>query len=276
MRRSPTACSATPSITTTRTAICAVIRARRWCRRSSPWASTRMHPVAMRSRAYTIGLEVAGKLGRAFGDGHYLRGWHATATVGVFAATAAAAPSARAFGRAAAPCVWASPPRKSSGSAAQLRHHDQAVPRRPCGEGTACSPRCWRNRASPRTPRFSTARTGSCPHTAAADGQAAGRIARSSRATLGDDQAGYLLQTLALLLLQPPVDRRPAPDDPRTRPDARRDRGDRDRFSAGFRYRTDRERSAHRAAGQVQHRVRRRRDPARRQGHAGKLSPTRW
>jgi 2-methylcitrate dehydratase PrpD len=40
--------------------------------------------------AYTIGLEVAGKLGRAFGDGHYLHGWHATATVGVFAAAAAA------------------------------------------------------------------------------------------------------------------------------------------------------------------------------------------
>jgi 2-methylcitrate dehydratase PrpD len=40
--------------------------------------------------AYAIGLEVAGKLGRAFGDGHYLHGWHATATVGVFAAAAAA------------------------------------------------------------------------------------------------------------------------------------------------------------------------------------------
>lgn len=40
--------------------------------------------------AYVVGLEVAGKLGRAFGDGHYLHGWHATATVGVFSATAAA------------------------------------------------------------------------------------------------------------------------------------------------------------------------------------------
>ncbi|MBM4312692.1 MAG: MmgE/PrpD family protein [Deltaproteobacteria bacterium] len=40
--------------------------------------------------AYAVGLEVAGKLGRAFGDGHYLHGWHATATVGVFAAAAAA------------------------------------------------------------------------------------------------------------------------------------------------------------------------------------------
>jgi 2-methylcitrate dehydratase PrpD len=40
--------------------------------------------------AYAIGLEVAGKLGRALGDGHYLHGWHATGTAGVFAATAAA------------------------------------------------------------------------------------------------------------------------------------------------------------------------------------------
>lgn len=41
--------------------------------------------------ADVIGLEVAGKLGRALGDGHYLRGWHATATVGAFSAAAAAA-----------------------------------------------------------------------------------------------------------------------------------------------------------------------------------------
>ena len=41
--------------------------------------------------ALVIGLEVAGKLGRALGDGHYLRGWHATATVGAFSAAAAAA-----------------------------------------------------------------------------------------------------------------------------------------------------------------------------------------
>lgn len=41
--------------------------------------------------AYAIGLDVAGKIGRALGDGHYLRGWHATATVGVFAAAAASA-----------------------------------------------------------------------------------------------------------------------------------------------------------------------------------------
>ena len=41
--------------------------------------------------AFALGLEVAGVLGRAFGNGHYLHGWHPTSTVGIFAATAAAA-----------------------------------------------------------------------------------------------------------------------------------------------------------------------------------------
>ncbi len=42
-------------------------------------------------QAYAIGIELAGKLGLIFGDGHYIKGWHNTATVGVFAATAVAA-----------------------------------------------------------------------------------------------------------------------------------------------------------------------------------------
>lgn len=41
--------------------------------------------------AYALGLEVAGKLGRALGDSHYLHGWHSTATVGIFSSTAVAA-----------------------------------------------------------------------------------------------------------------------------------------------------------------------------------------
>ena len=41
--------------------------------------------------AYVLGMEVAGKLGRALGHGHYLRGWHSTSTVGVLSATAVAA-----------------------------------------------------------------------------------------------------------------------------------------------------------------------------------------
>ncbi len=41
--------------------------------------------------AMAIGLEVAGKIGPALGTGHYMKGWHNTATVGVFSATAVAA-----------------------------------------------------------------------------------------------------------------------------------------------------------------------------------------
>ena len=59
--------------------------------------------------AYAIGLEIGGVIGRAFGQGHFLRGWHPTATVGAIASTAAAARlqrldadgMARAFGIAA-------------------------------------------------------------------------------------------------------------------------------------------------------------------------------
>jgi len=38
-----------------------------------------------------LGLEIGGKLGRAMGHGHYLRGWHSTATIGAFSSTAVAA-----------------------------------------------------------------------------------------------------------------------------------------------------------------------------------------
>ncbi|NDH53171.1 MAG: MmgE/PrpD family protein [Betaproteobacteria bacterium] len=41
--------------------------------------------------AYAIGVEVAGKLGRAVNPAHYESGWHATASVGVIGAAAAAA-----------------------------------------------------------------------------------------------------------------------------------------------------------------------------------------
>ncbi|MBI4191086.1 MAG: MmgE/PrpD family protein [Betaproteobacteria bacterium] len=41
--------------------------------------------------ACALGLEIAGKLGRAFGQGHILRGWHITATIGALSSTAVAA-----------------------------------------------------------------------------------------------------------------------------------------------------------------------------------------
>ncbi len=45
---------------------------------------------AVGARRFALGLEVANVLGRAIGGGHYQKGGHATATVGVFSATAAA------------------------------------------------------------------------------------------------------------------------------------------------------------------------------------------
>ena len=41
--------------------------------------------------AMSIGLEIGGKIGPAFGAGHYIKGWHSTATVGIFGTTAVAA-----------------------------------------------------------------------------------------------------------------------------------------------------------------------------------------
>ncbi len=40
--------------------------------------------------AYIVGIEMFGKLGRALNTGHYIRGWHATATLGTLAAALAA------------------------------------------------------------------------------------------------------------------------------------------------------------------------------------------
>jgi len=40
--------------------------------------------------AYVLGLEVAGKLGKALGNAHFQRGWHTTSTIGIFACTAVA------------------------------------------------------------------------------------------------------------------------------------------------------------------------------------------
>jgi 2-methylcitrate dehydratase PrpD len=41
--------------------------------------------------AYACGLEVAAKLSPALGSGHYFKGWHTTATIGIFGAAAIAA-----------------------------------------------------------------------------------------------------------------------------------------------------------------------------------------
>ncbi len=41
--------------------------------------------------AIALGLEAGGKIGPALGAGHYMKGWHSTATVGVFSSTVVAA-----------------------------------------------------------------------------------------------------------------------------------------------------------------------------------------
>jgi 2-methylcitrate dehydratase PrpD len=41
--------------------------------------------------AYVLGVEVAGKIGMTMGSGHYVHGWHPTATVAIYGATAVAA-----------------------------------------------------------------------------------------------------------------------------------------------------------------------------------------
>lgn len=41
--------------------------------------------------AIALGLEAGGKIGPALGGGHYMKGWHSTATVGVFSSTVVAA-----------------------------------------------------------------------------------------------------------------------------------------------------------------------------------------
>ena len=41
--------------------------------------------------AYAVGFEVAGRIGECLGDEHYAKGFHATASIGVFGATAACA-----------------------------------------------------------------------------------------------------------------------------------------------------------------------------------------
>ena len=255
MRRSPTVCSATPSITTMP----------RELARPSERGAGAGDPGRGRVRAciradvlcaYTVGLEVAGKLGRAFGDGHYLHGWHATATVGVFAATAAAGrllglsvdQLRRAFGIAAS---------ESSGLVRNFGTMTKPFHAGHAAKGGVIAAMLAKQGFTADASIFD-GKDGFLSIYGGGDGQPLGELL-DRLAQPWENQTRSFLQALALLLLQPPVDRRPAPDDPRTRPEIRRGRGDRDRFSAGFRCRADRERSAHRPAGEIQHRVRRRR-----------------
>ena len=54
-------------------------------------AEARRAPGAALLTAFVVGVEIEAKLGRAMNPGHYETGWHATSTLGVFGAAAAAA-----------------------------------------------------------------------------------------------------------------------------------------------------------------------------------------
>ena len=106
--------------------------------------------------AFVLGFEIECRVGAAVSPGHYPKGWHITSTCGVFGSAAGAAkllglerrPGRVGAGqrldpvRRASANAWAGRPRASA----------SAMPR-----ATACSPPCWRRRASPARPSRSPA-----------------------------------------------------------------------------------------------------------------------
>ena len=95
--------------------------------------------------AFAIGVEVACRIGNSISPSHYrTRGWHITASCGVFGAAAAAG---RLLGLDTQQMVWA-----LGGAAAQASrpggnagHADQEPRRRQRRRATACGRRCWRS-----------------------------------------------------------------------------------------------------------------------------------
>ncbi len=90
--------------------------------------------------AYVVGVETEVRLSRAVNFHHYDKGWHPTATLGMFGAAAAAghllgldvARTAMALALAAS---------FAARHQGQFRHHDEAAARRPFRRATACSRR---------------------------------------------------------------------------------------------------------------------------------------
>ena len=96
--------------------------------------------------AMSVGLEVGGKLGPAFGAGHYIKGWHSTATVGVFGATAVAANADAAYPDAA--YAAAATVRYEYARAVARVHLCLAEYRRDCCAGSSNAGRRVRRRAA--------------------------------------------------------------------------------------------------------------------------------
>ena len=113
--------------------------------------------------AYVAGFETETRIGRAVNFHHYEKGWHPTATLGVFGAAAACAhllrldPGAIATALAIAASLSAGL-KANFGTMTKPLHVGHAA-------APACSPPCSRRRATPRTTaRSSTRRAGSmCP-----------------------------------------------------------------------------------------------------------------
>jgi 2-methylcitrate dehydratase PrpD len=104
--------------------------------------------------AFILGVEIECRLGNAVSPGHYRRGWHITATCGVFGAAAAAG---RLLGLDAGRMVWAlgNASAQSSGLVETLGSMAKSI-----GVGNAAQ-RCWPNAASPVPTIRSKARTAS-------------------------------------------------------------------------------------------------------------------
>ena len=80
-----------PSISTTSTTTSAGIRRCRWCRRSSRSATISAPPGETSIVAYVAGFEAETRIGRGVNQHHYEKGWHPTATLGIFGTVASAA-----------------------------------------------------------------------------------------------------------------------------------------------------------------------------------------
>ena len=125
--------------------------------------------------AYACGLDVAAKIAPALGPDHYFRGWHTTATAGIFAAVAIAArlwqlfPDAtcHAFGLAASQSAGLTRNFGSMTKSFHVGHAWRVNPQADSGYGTGL---CWiGGQHSFRSHQPSRARAGpTCPTTSSA------------------------------------------------------------------------------------------------------------
>ena len=159
------------------------------------------------THAFLLGFEVETTLAEVINPAHYEHGWHATlhprhargGRGGGAAARARRRPDAHRAGR-----------RRVAGLGPQgkLRHHDQAVSRRPCGAERRALRRSSRARAGRPRPRPSRGRRATCA--CSAWGQDAAGAARHARRAVEDPGHRRGGEALPLLRLHPLDHRRRA------------------------------------------------------------------